>query len=758
MATPLLRQHATPQATSTDEASDVWSALQFLWANKWLILALAAASAVATMFWTLQQPKIYQASCTIEYDPSPPRPLGRAVEDVSNPVSYYWSTKEFYKTQNLVIASRSVSERAALKLALHRDPDFMDVPPEEKGAWEGAEPSDAAKLLQRRLGVEQEKDTRIVHVRVRDRDPERAALLANAVTDAYIDKTVDDRLGSTTSALSWLKQQLDGLKGQLEGSELALHKFKEDHNVLSLSLEERQNIVSNKIQRLSQRLTEAQTRRVEAQARVSALKEANHDNPFSVRAKVVLQDRSIENLYQKHREGVAEREALSARYGEAHPEIKAIDARIIALRSQLRSAIDGLISSAESELREVQSVERGVKKELDDAHRAGMDLNLREIEYRRLSRKMENNEKLYGVVLSRTAETDLTRALRLSHVRIVDRALPPLHHVSPRLPINLAIGVLAGMAIAVALALAIARSDKTLRSAAAAEALGVTILGIIPKVTDNASPGGYRYGRRKRRRKRQEEPVENKDLIVHTHPRSAAAECSRTIRTNLAFMSADRPYKSLVVTSASPREGKTTVAINTAIAIAQSGKSVLLVDTDLRKPRIHRVFKLVPGAGITSVLVEHAELESAVQRTEIPGLSVIPCGPIPPNPAELLHTAQFQRFAELAREQFDTIIFDSPPLSAVTDAAIVATQVDGAIVVVRENKTTRDALLSAKRQLSDVSANLLGGIMNDVDLASRKYGYGYGQYYYYYRSEGYYAQEEETRETHRTDEDRPAAS
>jgi capsular exopolysaccharide synthesis family protein len=204
-------------------------------------------------------------------------------------------------------------------------------------------------------------------------------------------------------------------------------------------------------------------------------------------------------------------------------------------------------------------------------------------------------------------------------------------------------------------------------------------------------------------------------------------------------MSADRPRKTLVVTSASPREGKTTVSISLAISLAQSGKRILLVDTDLRKPRIHRSFGKPLSRGVTTILVGEHTAKEAIQDTEIPGLSLLASGPVPPNPSELLHTEQFQKLIADLAKNYDHLILDSPPLAAVTDAAIISPQVDGTILIIHTQRTTREALRSALRQLRDVSGHLVGGVLNDVDLSTHRYGYSS---YYYYRSESYYDSDE----------------
>jgi capsular exopolysaccharide synthesis family protein len=223
----------------------------------------------------------------------------------------------------------------------------------------------------------------------------------------------------------------------------------------------------------------------------------------------------------------------------------------------------------------------------------------------------------------------------------------------------------------------------------------------------------------------------DKDLIVHTHPRSIVAECCRTIRTNLAFMSTEKPLRTLLITSPGPSEGKTTLAVSIAITMAQSGRKTLIVDTDLRRPRVHKVFGYTLQGGVTGVLAGEAAVDSNLRTTDVENLWVLPAGPIPPNPAELMHTKRFGRLLEELKDRFDLVVLDSPPVGAVTDAAVVGSQVDGVLIVVRAEHTTRDTLANAARQMRDVKANILGCVLNEADLSRRRTykGYYYGGYY-----------------------------
>lgn len=739
---PALHQNSNtaPQEPQDDAAQELWTLLRQIWAHKWLVLLAAVLCTALSLFWSVRQRKIYEADCTVEYIPNPPRPLGQKIEDTSNPVSY-WSDREYFATQNLIIASRTVALRVAEKLGLHRDQDFMSEAELEGGEGAVATVGDAAKRLREVSEVTPERNTRLVHVTVEDWKPERAALLANTLAEEYIEKSVEDRLGSTSSALEWLGGQLDGLKKELEQTELALHEFKERNQALSISLEDRQNIVAADIQRYSESLTEARTRRIELEARLRALQEANDQDPLEVHAAAIDASPAVERLRETYVQVLAQRDALATEYGEAHPKMQVLSAQLATIRAQLRSEINGVIRRASVDLAEMETVERGLESALSEANGAGMELNLQEIEYRRLARQRDNTAELYSTILERTAQTDLTRALKLEYAQVVDAAVAPDRPIKPRLVVNVLLGLLGGLVFGCLAAIVLARMDRTVRTAEGVEGLGLTVLGLLPQI-EQADGGGLASLRLRRRGATHESTghSERRDLYVHHNPKSAVAECCRTVRTNLTFAAAEQQHEALLVTSASPREGKTTVTLCLAISLAQSGRRVLVVDTDLRKPRIHRSFGLRSSPGVTSLLVGDQKLEEVVQETQVPGLFLLSSGPIPPNPSELLLTRQFADLVTSCREQFDLVLLDSPPLSAVTDAAIIASQVDGTIVVVDAQKTSRDALGSSLRQLRDVQAHLVGGVLNDVDLSSQRYGQG--SYYYYRRGEGYYAERE----------------
>jgi capsular exopolysaccharide synthesis family protein len=722
---------ATPN-TKQAPASTFAMLMRELWRYKLVVPAVAAMVVAGLLFWTMRQPKIYEATATLEYDPRPTQPLGNKLDDqsVTGPM---WDTQEFYETQNFILRSRSIAERVVRKLALHRDTDFLEA---EDGS-NAAQPATVEKttsLLMKALQIEQVRDTRVVRVRARDRSPDRAQLIANAVVDAYIDKSLEDRLGTSSRAIEWLTNQSVNLKHELESSELALYKFREAHQTLSASLEERRHIIAGQLQSYNNALTELRQRRVRTQARLSVLKElisaAEGEDPLAFGAGTIGEDSAIASLRMKYRDATVELGRLALVYGEAHPQVRAAraarDTVVLALKKQVQSIYAGI----EAELQELERAEKGIQTALDEVNRQGLALSLQEIDYTRLDRDRTNKSELYDVVINRAAQTELARAMRVSSGRMVDAAIRPRNPVSPRVKLILSFAAIIGLALGVAAAIGVSYLDNKVRGPADMEARGITVLGVLPAI-DAAMPLLPPYRRDRRRSARRLESQE-RDLVVHLEPRSTAAECCRTIRTNITFQAAGEPLRTLAITSAMPKDGKTTVAVSIATTLAQSGRRVLLIDTDMRKPRLHRVFKMPTGPGITSILAGEATVDDVVHATDIPNVSVMQCGALPPNPSELLHTRRFAEIVEETRKKFDSVIFDTPPLGAVTDPAVISTQVDGTIVVVRSGSTTRNGVDAALRQLHGLTARIVGVVLNGVDLTDSNYG----SYYAYYR--GYY--------------------
>ena len=678
----------TDVALPEEERIDLLDYWHVVRKHAWTIGTVFVSVLAVVLLWTLHQTKIYEAVATIDIEQSTPQVLGNNVQDVVDLApSNYWFDREYYETQYRVITSRAVIQRALDRLGLAQDPVFLGVdkiadPEERKRVIAKTDP---VALLQSKIKVDPIKDAHLVYIRADDPSPERAALYASAVAQAYLDQNADQRLDATKSAADWLQGQMGSLKTQLEGSEVALYNYKRDNDILSMSLEDQENTTSQKLRTLADEITKAQTRKIELAAQVReihALARQGQMGDFREDAFApVLKSALVENLKDKYfllKQKVAE---LSERYEASYPKLLEAQAQLATARVDLQ----------------------------------------KEIAYKKLDREAKDNQRLYELVLKRLKETDLSVLLKTNNIHLLDAPIVPRRPVKPNLPLNALVAIVLGLSAGVSLAFVLERLDNTFKSQEDVERLGLAFLGILPTI---AEEGKEVVGPRG-------------DLFVHTHPKSSVAECCRSIRTNLLFMSPDQPLRRLLVTSSGPQEGKTTTAISLAIAMAQSGSRVLIVDTDMRRPRLHRAFGTSNEVGLSSAVVGEASIDTCIKSTEIPNLWVLPCGPIPPNPAELLHATRFQEIRTALAERFDRVIYDSPPIAAVSDAAVLSTQVDGTLLVLKAGRTTRELAHRGVAALQSVNARITGAVLNDLDLDSREYGY----YSYYYYRRGYYGEE-----------------
>jgi succinoglycan biosynthesis transport protein ExoP len=724
---------ATQQGTST--VVDVWALLRKYWPTA---LATMLAVLLGSIFFTLGQTKIYEAKSKVLFDPHPARPLGSQVEAVGdvgadNPSE----NREHYATQCDIIRSESVALAVVKDLGLHNDLGFLqNLPPGATPApADKTQPEDAAELLQKRLEVTLGRGSRLATVTIQDADAQRAQRVLAAVLDTYMAQNVEAALDSTTDASDWLRTQLDGLKVELESSEMDLNAYKQDKGILAVGFDDQSSLLRERMRNIDAELTRAEALLQDAAARAAVLSSVPEDDPSQMISSDQPSSALLAPLRQQYESAKVRRDALlGSGKGANHPEVAAASREVEATKAAVQKELHAIKVAQSRDVAVLQRRIGGLSGMLSQAGQKAHDLNLLEIEYNRLKRNMLNTEKLYSIVLERTKESDLQRVMRVSNVRVVDRPLLPRRPVSPRVPLNIALGAVAGMMLGAAAAFARGRLDRTLKVPEDVEQeLGLTFLGLLPEVAAGiARPA---YGRRRRRQRAPSElPAAGGGpaLIVHDQPGSAIAEAARAIRTNLLFMAPDQPHATLLVTSPGPGEGKTTVACWIGIAMAQAGQRVVIVDCDLRRPQIHRIFKKSADVGVTTALIDE-RYDAVIQETDVPNLSVIPSGPIPPNPAELFHNERFKRLLEALAKRFDRVIIDSPPVTVVTDGTVLSTLVDSTILVARAFSTRKDLARQAMSSIHAVGGKIAGAVLNAVDFT--RLGY---RYYYYYGRDGYY--------------------
>jgi polysaccharide biosynthesis transport protein len=745
---------STPTTTRSTAAQD--SGLSVSWLlralkKSWpVVIASATLCACVALLYSKALPKVYEATSLVEFVPDVIRPLGNK-DDSSRFWGMFMDNREYYETQYALITSDLVLGQIVRELNLQSDAEFLRSKATPGGSMQGsgaqgtsaqANPAqaipieEAIEALRGRVKVEPVRTSRLVVIRCEDTSPVQAARICDAVSKGYVRQNHDKQMKGTADAAEWLSGQLEHFKGELEVNENQLHDFKKTNDLPSSTPDEVSKMIRLEMQHYDEALSRTRTRRQELQARVAELGKISAENPDQVPASELLGNAFLTTLRTMYQAAVRERRELVAdNKGDSHPLVLRADEKVSQARKDLLEEIRNIQGSVRRDLAVLERQEGGEVTLYESARKRAVELNLKELEYHRLDRQRLQNEKLYGVLLDQMKEADLARMMNVETVRVVDHAVVPKAPIRPKVPSNVLVGLMIGLLVGLGLAILREQLDSSIKTPEDVEqVLDMPFLGILPTTdpADDINRGmrGAKGRKVPRRAVATDLPFE---LIAHERPLSGLAEAARTVRTNLMFMNPDRPAKVILITSGAPAEGKTTAACSIAISLAQSGQRVCMVDCDLRRPRLHRIFDRVGDAGVTNILVGESTIDECAQPTIVPNLFCIPSGPIPPNPADVLHSDRFKAFIADLGKKFDRVVIDSPPVAAVADSSIISTVVDGVVLVVRAFSTSRALVKQGLRSLEDVDAPLMGVVLNDVDLNKQQ---NYYQYYYYKR-EGY---------------------
>jgi succinoglycan biosynthesis transport protein ExoP len=696
----------------------------------WVVAAFFVVVVVFSGLWVFREPSVYRSAALVELNLAAPTILGAGVQNPDETsAGGGWQMREFFETQAQIITTRTVAERVVKKLGLDHDAAFLNAAKEKDPAKRAViiQNTDAVGLVQSRVKVEPVRDSRIARISVEDTSAERAMRIANTLAQEYADYNVERRSDATKTASDWLGDQIGQIKTKLEHSETLLYDFKHEKDILTASLEDRQSIASQRLISLNEALTKVGIRRGEVDARLRTLTDAEKKlKQGDVRAlesvPMIAQNATVAGLQTQRLSLLQERVSLDEKYLPEHPKRKEVDRKLGQVDTELTQRVAALVQSARTESREVSDQDGQLRKDIEEAKNDMFQINKHQVEYTKLKREVDNYQRLYDLVNGKLKDTDLAGRLRTNNVQIIEWARTASFPVKPNRKLIMILASVLGLLGGVGLALVFEYLDNTVKTHDDVEKfLNVPFLGIVPSIRENmAGATPLEKGR-------------NRDLYSHRRPKSSVAECVRSVRTNLLFMTPEKPLKRLLVTSSGPQEGKTTFVVNIAITMAQSGSKTLVIDTDMRRPRVHRAFGLPNDAGVSTLILQAARLDDVVKETVVPNLYVLPCGPIPPNPSELLHTARFKQILAEIDTKFDRIIFDSPPVAAVTDALVLAGDADGVVIVVKAGRTVKEVAMRTQQALDDVNARIFGVVMNDLDLEKRGYGY-----YYYYQRYGYY--------------------
>jgi len=657
-----------------------------------LLISVFIATSLSTPY--------YQAEAVIEIAPNAPTyfDVNEVAEVVSANSSHELRT--YYATQYKILQSRTVMERAVETLRVEHAVDDFDG---KEKPW---------LFLRQHMSLEPIVETQLVKVVFEYPDRDRAALFANVVAETYMKRNVEQAFLATQEAIGFLEEQANRFRDRKIASESEVQAFRSEHDLLGLN--EQYDTTNQTLAKLQDAWSEAHTERIQIEAvylEMSSL--ARKDEWKDLATHLSSESAVLRDLLGRYETLEQDRARLGARYKDRHPEMVRVDTELEGVSRQIRAEVDDIVGAKKAALEVVSKQEDALLRELD----------AKLLDLRTLQDAAQREDAFFKSLDLRLSEVDLSQVLRANNVQFVDTAIATDVPVRPKLAVNLAMALVFGVFGGCAMAFFMEYLDHTVKSREDIEHLiGVPMLGVVPMIPTLDLESLPREV--------------DRHIFVNARPRSNAAECLRSIRTNVLFRTPQRKFRTLLITSAAPREGKSFISSNLSTIIAMTGSRVLLIDADLRRPSLHKRFGLTNSVGLSNLLTGETGLEGIVQHTHVEGLDVVPAGPIPPNPGELLGGGRMQRIINTVRN-YDMVIVDSPPVNVVADARVLSSVVDGVVLVVEANRTSRNFVKQASMHLSEMKANVLGAVVNKLDI--RRAGYGY----YYYDDYGYYYTEAE---------------
>ena len=577
------------------------------------------------------------------------------------------------------------------------------------------------------LLAEQVKDTRTLRVTYTHTDPVITAAVANGVAQDFINQNFENKTERFTTASKWLETTTRELLAKVERAEQDLTDYTRTHNIFST--EGKATLTTDKLTRLHDQATRAETERILKQSVYEEVKAGR----FS-QLPVAFSDPKISTLQSKLEELQGNLEKLNAKYGPENKQIIEAKLQISVTREQLDANRKALEEKLKGEYELGVRDEASLKSALDRAKGEAVTQNQDNIQFNILKTEVDTAKSMYTDFLNKTNQAKVEVAQQHNNMRLIQPARVPGAPVGPNRFRTILIGLFLSLLGGIGLAYFLEYLDNTIKTV---EDVGryaqLPALGVIPAI---AGATALRLKGNRRGKKLSAGQLNGSSELARTSDpmtvfdsRSSAAEAYRVVRTSMLLSAAGSPPKTILVTSGQPGEGKTTTVVNTAISLAQLGSSVLIIDCDLRRPATHKIFGLeINGDGLSSYLSREMEVDGLIHKLQIPNLSLLPCGPIPPNPAELISSPRMKDLLKAMAARYDHILIDSPPLINVTDPVILSSMVDGVILVVHGGKSPRAIVQRARQELLGVGAKIFGVVLNNVDLHRE----GYDAYYYYY--------------------------
>ncbi len=685
----------------------------YLWIlkrHRWKIIAFVAACVLAAVVISSRLTPVYESTATVDIDrQTPTGVIGQeSVRTTTN------DADQFLATQVKLIQSDSVLRPVADKFGLRQ------MPGEVESVEGGAGRLEDAPVMLRKLKVTRPPNTYLLLISYRNSDPQLAANVANATAQSYLEHTYNIRFRSSASLSAFMERQLEELKAKMERSSGALMQFERELNVINP--EEKTSILSARLLQLNTEYTNAQAERVRREAAYQSVRSGSMDA-----AVVSSQGESLRKLTERLNDSQEKFAEIRTQYGANHPEYRKAAAQLAEVERLLAATTQNIRQRVEIEFGEATRREGMLQKAVQETKAEFDKLNARSFEYQALKREAEADKALYEELVRKIKEAGINASFQNSSIRIADAARPAVKPVFPNLKLNVLLAFLFSSLLAVGVAVLSDVLDNTVRDPEqASRLLRAEVVGSLPVVKNwkgrlgpmpSLNPSGALV------------PANGNGH----HLLTGYDEAIRTLRNSILLADFDRRLRSILVTSASPGEGKSTIAAHLAVAHAEQGHKTLLIDGDLRRPSVHRRFEVASNVGLSNVLVsEKAWQEAVVRLPHLPDLEILPAGPSSRRAADLVGKG-LQQLLDEACFQYDLVILDAPPLLGFAEPLQMATVVDGVVVVTRAGETNRKAVASVIQTLHRLRASVLGVVLNEVHKEMSDSYYYYSHYGKYYR-------------------------
>ncbi len=714
--------------------------------RKKVVAAFLFAVFILTMLMSLMMTPVYKSTVIIKIDKETSSALTVQGLDIGQP------GVDYYQTQYELLKSRALAERVVKKLSLGKRKDFLPAPSKwsvlsetllgplkafasvftterrETASQAAAAPATDVPLylsnsLISRLTVSPIKNSQLVKVSFEANSSEVSAAVTNAVAEAYIEYDLDSRIHASKQARDFLETQVESTKKKVEDSERMLNQYAARNAIIFVD-SDKLSINNQKLSELSASLSSVSSERIQKEALYRQIKESGPENP------VVLNNPLIQGLAREHATLEAEYFNLSRTYTADYPKMKSLRSQMDSLKDRMEKEKASITTSLESDYHAALRKEAHLNRVVEAQKQKVLDFQQKSVEYMTLKREVDVNKELHNTLLQKLNQIGVSTMSTATNIQVVDKALSPAFPYKPNIIFNLLLSIFLGLAGGVGLTFVIEYFDNTVKDTRDLERwVRIPTLGLIPhmglppatspsKMLPASSASGHSH----------------RPLVASPGSSGPVAEAFRSLGTFILLSSSEKPPKTILFTSCEEKVGKSTVSINTASALTESLAKGVLIDADLRRPRLHHALGIDNTVGLSTLLSGNIDFPSlhtsVIKQTRIKGLSIITSGPVPPNPSELLVSARMQDLLDILSGTFDFIVIDAAPIMGLADPLFLSSIVDGTVLVAKSGSTPRKALVEARKLFHDINSKLLGVVLNGVKGQDLKYG----SYNYYYSS------------------------